>query len=330
MQEVVVTHKVFPETIDLLRTAGVVRTPAGERFRNGELETALGTVSAAMVFMPDRVDNRFLAAAPHLSVVAAALKGYDNIDVAACTARGVWVSIVPDLLTVPTAELAIGLLIGLARHLREADAHVRSDGFSGWTPRFYGLSIESSTVGIIGMGAVGRAVAKRLSGFDCRILYCDEQPVPTTAAGIVADRRPLDALLAESDMVVLCLPLHDGTLHLLNAERLALMPQHALLINPARGSLVDEAAVAVSLSQGRLGGYAADVYELEDLSRPDRPRAISATLLAHPRTLFGAHIGSATIKARKAIEARAAENVLDVLAGRTPRDAINRIGAAAE
>ena len=129
-------------------------------------------------------------------------------------------------------------------------------------------------------------------------------------------------------MVVLCLPLHDGTIHLLNAERLALMRPHALLINPARGSLVDEAAVAAALTQGRLGGYAADAYELEDLSRPDRPRAIAPALLAHPRTLFGAHIGSATIKARKAIEARAAENILDVLAGRAPRDAINRVEAA--
>lgn len=135
-----------------------------------------------MVFMPDRVDDRLLAAAPKLSIVAAALKGYDNIDVEACTGRGVWVSIVPDLLTVPTAELAIGLLIGLARYLREADAYVRSNDFSGWTPRFYGLSLEQSTIGIVGMGAVGRAVAKRLSGFDCRLLYCDEYAVPIPAS----------------------------------------------------------------------------------------------------------------------------------------------------
>lgn len=327
MQDIVVTHKVFPETADMLRAAGAVRIPASERFQNGELEVALGDADAAMVFMPDRVDDRFLASAPHLSIVAAALKGFDNIDVDACTARRVWVSIVPDLLTVPTAELAIGLLIGLARHLREADTYVRSNDFSGWTPRFYGLSVEHSTIGIVGMGAVGRAVAQRLTGFDCRILYCDEHPVPTTAR-IVADRRALDALLAESDMVVLCLPLHDGTIHLLNAERLALLQPHALLINPARGSLVDEAAVAAALTQGRLGGYAADTYEIEDLSRSERPRVIAPALLAHPRTLFGAHIGSATIAARKAIEACAAENILDVLAGRAPRDAINRIGAA--
>ena len=278
-----------------------------------------------MVFMPDRVDANLLDSAPELAVVAAALKGYDNIDVDACTARGVWVSIVPDLLTAPTAELAIGLLIGLARHLARSRCLRAQRIFSGWTPRFYGISIENSTVGIVGMGAVGRAVAKRLSGFNCRILYCDEHPVATTSAAIVADRRPLDALLAESDMVVLCLPLRNDTIHLLNAERLALMRPGALLINPARGSLVDEAAVGAALMQNRLGGYAADAYELEDLSRPDRPRTIAPALLAHPRTFFGAHIGSATVTARKAIEARAAQNILDVLAGRTPRDAINRI-----
>ena len=106
------------------------------------------------------------------------------------------------------------------------------------------------------------------------------------------------------------------------------MKPGALLVNPARGSLVDEAAVARALAQGRLGGYAADAFELEDLSRPDRPRVIAPDLLAHPHTLFGAHIGSATVAARQAIEARAAANILDALAGKTPRDAVNQIDAA--
>lgn len=326
--DIVVTHRIFPETARKLSVAGKLRAPSTEQFARKELHEALAPARAVMVFMPDRVDADFLAAAPDLLVVAAALKGYDNIDVEACAARGVWVSIVSDLLTAPTAELAIGLLIGLARHLREADLYVRSGDFRGWTPRFYGLSLEDSTVGIIGMGAVGRAVARRLSGFSCRILYCDERPIATRSAGIVADERSLEALLAESDVVVLCLPLREGTRHLLNAARVAQMRPHALLINPARGSLVDETAVAQALTQGRLGGYAADAYELEDLSRQDRPCAIAPALLAHPHTLFGAHIGSATIAARRAIEARAADNIIDALAGRAPRDAINRIEPA--
>ena len=129
----------------------------------------------------------------------------------------------------------------------------------------------------------------------------------------------------EADIVVLCLPLSNDTIHLLNADRLGLMKPHALLVNPARGSLVDETAVANALASGRLGGYAADTFELEDLSRGDRPRAIAPGLLAHPNTLLSAHIGSATINARKAIEARAAYNIIDALNGRPPRDAVNDI-----
>jgi phosphonate dehydrogenase len=320
---ILVTHSIFSETAEILRAVGTVHAPTGESFRDRELNKALAAAAAVMVFMPDHVDEGFLTAAPLLSIVAAALKGYDNIDVDACTRRGVWVSIVPDLLTVPTAELAIALLIGLARHLRDADRYVRSGEFRGWTPRFYGASIEESTVGLVGMGAIGSAVAKRLIGFGCRLLYCEERL--SAAAPAAAERRSLDALLAESDMVMLCLPLSEDTVHLLDARRLGLMKPHALLVNPARGSLVDEAAVAAALSDGRLGGYAADAFELEDLARADRPRVIPPALLTHPNTYFGAHIGSATITARRAIESSAAHNILDALAGRVPRDAINRI-----
>jgi phosphonate dehydrogenase len=323
--EILVTHRIFPETAGILRKAGSVRMPEGDSFSPSELAGALGTARAVMIFMPDRIDAGFLAAAPRLSAVAAALKGYDNIDAAACTERNVWVSIVPDLLTAPTAELAVGLTITLARHMREADLHVRSGNYSGWTPRFYGLSLENSTIGIVGMGRVGRAVAKRLSGFDCRMFYCDTRPVAPGDAGVNAEQRPLDALLAESDIVILCLPLSDGTIHLLDKRRLDLMKPGALLVNPARGSLVDEAAVADALIAGRLGGYAADAFELEDLSREDRPHVIPPALLTHPHTFFSAHIGSATIAARKAIEARSAENIVDALAGLRPRDAINEM-----
>lgn len=329
MHEIVATHRIFPETAALLRQAGTLRSPEAEAFTQPELSAALATAQAVMVFMPDRIDAAFLAAAPRLRIVAAALKGYDNIDTEACTARGVWLSIVPDLLTAPTAELAIGLIIGLARHLRAADLHVRSGAYAGWTPRFYGTSLEESTIGLVGMGAIGRAVAERLAGFRCRMIYCDERPLDGTAEqGLGLAFRPLPALLGEADITVLCLPLSASTTHVVDAGSLALMKPGALLVNPARGSLVDEAAVARALAQGRLGGYAADAFELEDLSRPDRPRVIAPELLAHPNTLFGAHIGSATIAARQAIEARAAANVLDALAGRTPRDAVNRIDAA--
>ena len=322
---IVATHRIFPETAALLDRAGTVDAPAAARFSPAELEKALATASAAMVFMPDRVDARFLDGAPKLTIVGAALKGYDNIDVGLCTKRGVWVSIVPDLLTIATAELAIGLIIGLARHIRDADGHVRSGNFAGWEPRFYGRGLQQATVGLVGFGAIGRAIAQRLRAFESRLIYFDERPHSPQAEVLGVARRSLPAWLMESDIVVLGLPLGPTTLHLIDASRLLLMRPGALLVNPARGSLVDEVAVAESLRSGHLGGYAADAFELEDLSRDDRPRQIAPELLQAPRTLFTAHIGSATTAARMAIEARAAQNIVDALSGARPRDAINSV-----
>jgi phosphonate dehydrogenase len=126
-----------------------------------EIRRRVGTADAMMAFMPDWVDADFLAACPQMKVIGAALKGYDNFDVAACTARGIWLSIVPDLLTVPTAELAIGLTIGLTRKMIQADARVRCGKFAGWRPEFFGLGIAGSAIGILGMGAIGQAIAER-------------------------------------------------------------------------------------------------------------------------------------------------------------------------
>ncbi|MQM38249.1 Phosphonate dehydrogenase [wastewater metagenome] len=288
------------------------------------LREAAAGADALVAFMTERVDAALLDACPRLRIVAGALKGYDNLDVDACTARGVWVTTVPDLLTVPTAELALGLMIGLGRHLREADAHVRSGAFTGWGPRLYGTGLAGSVVGIIGMGAIGRAIARRVRAFDAEVVYADPQPLdaadPLTPG---CERLPLDELLHRSRFVVLAAPLTAATLHLIDRERLALMRPDALLVNPGRGSVADEAAVAEALDTGRLGGYAADVFEMEDLSRADRPAAIPGALLRHPRTLFAPHLGSAVTGTRRAIEAHAADNVRRVLAGHAPADAIN-------
>jgi len=131
-----------------------------------------------MVFMPDSIDDGFLKACPKLRIVAAALKGYDNFDVEACTRHGVWFTVVPDLLTIPTAELTIGLLIGLSRKMPQGDRYVRSGAFGGWLPKFYGMGLNGATIGIIGMGAVGQAVAMRLSGFGTKVIYNDIAPIP--------------------------------------------------------------------------------------------------------------------------------------------------------
>jgi phosphonate dehydrogenase len=285
--------------------------PGPEPWPAAELCARAAEADGLLAFMTDHVDEAFLAACPRLRMIGCALKGADNFDLAACQRRGVVVSVVPDLLTAPTAELAVGLLICLGRHVRLGDALVRGGGFAGWRPILYGAGLEGATVGVLGFGRVGQAVAARLQGFGCRLLGHDAgTPAPP---GVTA--TPIEELLPVADALVLGLPLTPATRHVLDAKRLASLPAHALVVNVARGSLVDEAAVATALEAGRLGGYAADVFAMEDWALPDRPREIPPALLAHPRTLFTPHLGSAVAQVREAIEMAAADSLAAFFAG---------------
>ncbi|MEM8882686.1 MAG: NAD(P)-dependent oxidoreductase [Planctomycetota bacterium] len=269
---------------------------------------------AFIAFMTDRVDEALLDACPRLRIVAGALKGGDNIDVEACTRRGVWVTVVPDLLTAPTAELAVALLLALSRHVLPGDAFMRSGDFEGWRPELYGAGLDGATVGIVGMGAVGRAVEQRLAGFGCRVRGHD--PVDPAST-------PLPELLAMSDFVVLAAPLTPESLHLVDPFA---MKRGARLVNIGRGSVVSEVRVAEALAADHLAGYAADVFELEDRSRPDAPHDIPAALLQdQARTVFTPHLGSAVATVRREIERAAARNVLAVLRGERPPGAVNEI-----
>ena len=323
---VVITHRVHDLVLARLSArCRVVPNQSPDTLEREEVIARCRDADALMAFMPDCVNAAFLRETPRLKVVGAALKGYDNFDLPAFDAAGVWLTFVPDLLTVPTAELAVGLTIGLARHLRAADAHVRSGSFRGWQPHLYGTGIDGSRIGIIGMGAIGKAVAQRLAGWGAELSYADQVALDADSEQRMGVRRvSLDALLASSDIVILALALSENTLHLINRDTLAQMKTGALLINPCRGSVVDERAVLAALDHGALGGYASDVFEMEDWARPDRPRRIDPALLAHPDTLFSAHIGSAVRRVREAIELRAAENILAVLDGREPLDPANR------
>ena len=177
--KVVVTHRVHEEILDLLRTScEVSANQSAETLEREEILRRAAEADGLMVFMPDSLDAEFLARCRRLKIVAAALKGYDNFDVAACTQRGVWFTIVPDLLTDPTAELTIALLLGLTRKVLEGDRYVRSGAFQGWRPHLYGSGLSGRTLGIIGLGAVGQALAKRLRGFDLTLLYSDIRAVP--------------------------------------------------------------------------------------------------------------------------------------------------------
>lgn len=326
-KKVVITHWVHPEIIDMLRSvAEVIPNDTRETLPPAEVLARTRDAHAMMVFMPDSIDRHFLEACPNLGIVSAALKGYDNFDVDACTERGVWFSIVPDLLTIPTAELTIGLLLGLTRRLLEGDHHIRSGSFQGWRPALYGTGLTGRTLGIIGMGAVGKAIAKRLAGFDMRLVYCDEVALePDQEKAWSLARLSLDALLQECDFVIPMLPMNPKTFHLIDADAIARMKRGAYLVNACRGSVVDEPAVAEALKTGQLAGYAADVFEMEEWTRTDRPAAIPRALLDNTaQTFFTPHLGSAVKEVRLEIERQAAWNIIQALSGQRPAGAINQ------
>jgi len=323
---VFITNRVHAAVIAFLEEFARVDTnPNAEPLpRDLYLDRASGA-DAMMVFMNDSVDARMLEKCRNLRIVAAALKGADNFDVAACTERGIWFTIVPDLLTVPTAELAVALALGLSRKVLEGDRIVRSGTFSGWRPALYGAGLSGRTAGIVGMGNLGRALATRLAAFDMKILYADPTVLPQQAgASLVASRVDLAELLAGSDFLFLTLPLSPETLHLFGTSTLAQMKPESFLVNVGRGSVVDEQAVAAALAAGTLAGYAADVFEMEDWARADRPTSIYPALLKQAgKTLFTPHLGSAVAEIRLKIEMRAARNVAEAFSGRRPPDAIN-------
>lgn len=324
---VFVTHWVHPEVLEeLSRECNVAANRTLQTMPRAELLSRARDARAVMAFMPDRIDREWLDACPSLGLVAGAFKGSDNVDVEACTARGVWVTTVPDLLTEPTAELAVMLLLGLSRRVREADAVLRSGGFRGWRPILFGSGVAGRTIGILGMGAVGQGIAARLSGFSCSLLYHDEKPLaPEQEQQLSVERSPFADLLGRSDHVVLALPLTARTNSLIDARALAAFKPGAGLVNVGRGSVVDERAVAAALQAGRLGGYASDVFACEDHLQPGRPESIPPELL-HPDlpTLFTPHLGSAVEGTRLAISQAAARSILEFLRGETPVNAVNR------
>ncbi len=323
---VVITHKVHDQVKELLSAeCRVVANESSESWAPQELLQRAREAEGLMVFMPDSVDEHFLAQCPRLKIVASALKGYDNFDVEACTRHGVWFTIVPDLLTLPTAELALGLALGVTRNVLPGDRLVRSGNYQGWRPVLYGGGLRGRAVGIVGMGKVGQALAKLLSGFDTTIFYSDRVKLsPQEEDRLRVSRLDFDQLLAVSDVVVMLVPLLPGTLHLINAATLRQMKRGACLVNVGRGSVVDEEAVADALADGRLSGYAADVFEMEDWARADHPQAISPRLLESANTLFTPHLGSAVSNVRLEIELAAARNILQALKGHDPEDAINQ------
>jgi len=266
-------------------------------------------VSGLVPTLADRVDTELLDAEPRLRVVANHAVGYDNVDVPACTARGVWVTNTPDVLTDATADLAWALILALARRLREGERMVRAGEYAGWAPTMLlGRELRGRTLGILGYGRIGRAVARRAEGFGMRVLF--------TARG---GGTPFDELLQQSDVLSIHCPLNPQTRHLFDAAALLRMKRGALLVNTARGPIVDEAALAAALEAGHLGGAALDVFEHEPLVHPG--------LVGRDDVVLLPHLGSATQEARQSMARIALTQVELVLRGERPQTPVNEIAS---
>lgn len=308
---VLVTQPLHSEVYDRLsQYASVDMNPGPDPWSREEIKRRLAHADGWIAFMTDRVDAELLHHAPRLQHIACALKGDDNFDHSACESAGITLSIVPDLLTDPTAELAIGLAIAAARHVRSGDALVRGGAFAGWRPALYGTGLHNSVAAVVGLGAVGRAIVDRLQGFGCEAIL----GVDAVASDERVRRATFDEAVANAKYLFLALPLNEATHHLLDAQALAKSLPGQIVVNVGRGSVVNEAAVADALSEGQIGAYAADVFELEDWGLPLRPQSIHPALLASPHTVFTPHLGSAVGRVRLAIESAAVDALLIALA----------------
>jgi glyoxylate reductase len=271
----------------------------------------LANADAFLSLLSVRVDEALLAQAPQLQIVANCAVGYDNIDVGACTRRRVAVTNTPGVLTAATADLAMTLILGAARRVVEGDKLARSGRWRGWSAdQALGLDLDGATLGIIGMGRIGRAVAARARGFGMKIVYSGPRAVDGES-GYVA----LDELLAQSDVVSIHCPLTEATHHLIGARELARMKPNSVLVNTARGPIVDEKALVAALHQGRPGFAGLDVFEEEPRIQPG--------LVANERVMLLPHVGSATRGTRTRMAEMAAECIRERLAGRRPPNLIN-------
>ncbi len=278
-------------------------------------------VDALVTLLSDKIDREILDNAPRLRIIAQYAVGYDNIDIEEVTRRGIYVTNTPDVLTEATADFAWTLLLATARHLVDADKFVRSGEWKrkgvAWHPLMYlGYDVYGKTIGIIGFGRIGQAIARRAKGFNMKILYYSRTRKPEKERELGAEFKPLDELLRESDFVVLAVPLTKETYHMINEERLKLMKSTAILINIARGKVVDTKALIKALEEGWIAGAGLDVFEEEPYYNEELFRLRNVTLAPH--------IGSATYGARYAMAELVARNLIAFAKGEVPPTLVNR------
>ncbi len=319
MEKVLITRRVFPEIVEALKQRYEVEHNDDDTpWAPEELARRLAGKRGAMATVMDRFDEKVLAAAPGLKVVSNIAVGYNNVDVPACTKRGIRVTNTPGVLDDTTADLTWALLMAAARRIAEGDAYVRAGDWkiAFGVQYFLGQDIHHATLGILGMGRIGQAIARRAGGFDMRVLYHNRGRLPE------ADEKRLGAawvererLLAESDFVVVMAPYSPATHHLIGAAEIAKMKPTAILVNTARGGIVDDAALVEALKAGRIAGAGLDVFEGEP--------ALNPGYLGLRNVVMTPHVGSASRATRMTMCRTAMDNLVAVLEGREPPNPVN-------
>jgi glyoxylate/hydroxypyruvate/2-ketogluconate reductase len=316
--KVLVTREVFDETLAFLAQHCEVESNQQDVvFSPDALVQQLADKDGMMCSLSDRVDAKLIAACPKLKVVSNVAVGYNNIDIAACTARGVMATNTPGVLDDSTADLAWALMLAAARRVTELERRVRAGEWKGWRlKQWLGVDVHHATLGIFGMGRIGQAIARRAAGFEMKVIYHNRKRV---AADIEqrcnAAYVTKDELLRQADFLVLQMPYSPETHHLIGAAEMKLMKPTAILINSTRGGVVDDAALIAALRDGTLRAAGLDVFENE-------PR-LNPAFLGLDNVVLMPHIGSSTETTRRAMAMTAAKNLVAALTGGSPPNLVN-------
>ncbi|MEO7726966.1 MAG: D-glycerate dehydrogenase [Burkholderiales bacterium] len=316
--KILVTREVFDETLAFLSEHCEVESNQPDRpLDPAVLTQRLKDKDGAVCCLTDRIDDALLAACPCLKVIANIAVGYNNIDVPACTARGVMVTNTPGVLDDSTADLAWTLMLATARRLTEAEAYVRAGDWQGWhLKQLLGVDVHHATLGIIGMGRIGQQIARRAAGFKMRVLYQNRNRLPADAEkSLNAEYVTKEQLLAQSDFVVLQVPYSPATHHYIGAAELKQMKRTAILINSTRGGVVDDAALVSALRDGTIRAAGLDVFENEPKLNPG--------FLELKNVVLAPHVGSSTEATRRAMAMTAAKNAVAALTGGAPPNLLN-------
>lgn len=316
--KVLISQKIFDEVVMILKEqVDVDVNPMEVPLPPFQLRERLKDKEGAIILLTDRIDEELLTHCPKLRILSNVAVGYNNIDVEACSRRGIMVTNTPGVLDDTTADFTWALLLATARRVIEADRFLRSQKWSGWKlMEFLGFDVHHKTLGICGLGRIGKRVAKRAKGFEMRILYTDiRRASPDLEEELGAHFVEKRELLQESDFITLHLPLYPQTVHYISAEELKLMKETAILINASRGPIVDEKALVRALKEGRIAGAGLDVYEREPEVEPE--------LLVMENVVLAPHIASASRETRLKMAMMAAENLMAGLSGNHPPHLVN-------